>query len=185
MTAEGTSGDLYEWMSQARPQLKFQGPQKKYTNEVISTVAISLVKEGNALVVMKMVPPTAQPNPPAENKPLKKLGYDKDGFFDLPTYWVAGPSGWMLDGTACLKSLKAEQPVTPPAPYPPPRPCLRVDPPRPTGYTTSEGRLQACHYPLNAKSESGSGATPHRGLTQTRLRQAGQPPHKPARRPDQ
>lgn len=105
ITAEGTDSDLRQWMSQARPQLKFQGPQKKYTNEVMSTVAVSIVKEGTAVVVLKMVPPLVEPNPSAANKPLEKLGYDKNGYFDLPTYWVGTSSGWMLDGTTCLKSL--------------------------------------------------------------------------------
>ncbi len=124
MAAEGTSGDLYQWMSQARPQFKFQGPQKKYVNEVMSTVAISLVDNGKALVVMKLVPPLPKRNPLAKGKDLKTLGYDENGFFDLPIYWVAARSGWMIDGTACLNSLKggAASYPTPSVPTPVPLP---------------------------------------------------------------
>jgi hypothetical protein len=107
LTAPGTSDDLYQWMEQARPTFQFQGPQEKYVNEVLSTVALKLVDKNSATVVLTLVPPMPEPNPSASKKPLKVLGYDKDGYFNLPTYWVMGPSGWMLDGSACRKSLTA------------------------------------------------------------------------------
>ncbi len=105
LAAPGTLDDLYQWMEQARPQFNFQGPQKKFTNEVMSTAAVAVVNDGTATVVMKLVPPLVEPSPSAKGKPLEKLGYDKDGYFDLPTYWVMGRSGWLLDGTACLKNV--------------------------------------------------------------------------------
>lgn len=111
LTAPETSADLDKWMDQVRPSFHFQGPQKKYVNEVMATVSLEKVDQNEALVVLTLVPPMPKKDPSASKKPLERLGYDKNGHFTLPTYWIMGPSGWMLDGSACLKSL-ADAPPT-------------------------------------------------------------------------
>lgn len=108
VAADGTSSDIYTWFEKARPQFKYEGPQTDLSNKVMSSIAYSKEQPGgDTLIVMKLIPPQAEsPDPSRASKPTTTLGYDENGYFDLPLYWKREKSGgWMLDGKACLQSL--------------------------------------------------------------------------------
>jgi ribosomal protein S27E len=115
-----TSGDtrdaIDKWVELMRPKLKFEGPQKPGGFCAIQAYKVKEDEAGGvAEIGIHIITPLPHKGPEVdEQKKSRTLkdamtpGYDRNGFYDLPTYWVKKGKEWQLDGNKTLQEAQAK-----------------------------------------------------------------------------
>lgn len=112
VATDESKGDVEKWMAKVRPLFKFEGPEKPGQRcEIQKFQPEGNEASGAAEVAIHIVPPMPYSGPEVEaekkSKTLKlrmKSGYDRDGMFDLGTYWIKKGKQWQLDATKSLQN---------------------------------------------------------------------------------
>ncbi len=109
LASSGTSEDVAAWFEKARPQFKFEGPQSGDANRVIVVPLVMDSGETESNVHTTLIAPAPELSEKSESpKPKNTIGYNSDGNFELPMYFVKEGSDWKLDGKKCLENASAD-----------------------------------------------------------------------------